>query len=108
MKALLIAQRCKSDLLAVGRPGGVGVVRFVVGEVLLVRAVGIHDIDFEIAVAIAREGNLLAVGRPAGTAVAVPLVGVHWFKVFAFASLPLTSFASFASGPKAIFAAAVR
>src|SRR5437588_5369341 len=50
-------------------PGGGEVDRRVVGEVAGCRAVGVHRVDFRVAVAVALEGDLGAVGRPDGGAV---------------------------------------
>src|SRR5207244_3349923 len=50
--------------LVVGRPGGVVVPGGVFCQVALVGAVGLHDVNLVIAVAVGSEGDLLAVGGP--------------------------------------------
>src|SRR5438105_15366575 len=52
-------------------PGGGEVDRRVVGEVAECRAVGVHHVDFRVAVAVALEDDLGAVGRPDGGAVVI-------------------------------------
>src|SRR5581483_278510 len=76
----------KSDLVAVWRPGCLGIERGVVSDVDLAAAIGEHHINFGVAVPIARKDDLAAVRRPIGEIVAsrvggepglAAAVGVH-------------------------------
>ena len=61
---MAIALARESDLLPVGRPGGVVVIGLRVGEPGGVRAVPVHHVDLEVAVAVGREGDSSSIGRP--------------------------------------------
>src|SRR5260221_441751 len=60
------AIRYEGNLLAIRRPGCVIILSRIVGEILRLAAIGVHDVDFVVAVTVAGEGDLFAVGRPDG------------------------------------------
>ena len=58
-----------------GEMNGPAVVARGVGELPHVRAVGVHDVDVRVAVAVAAEGDLLAVGRKGPFGIVACVVG---------------------------------
>ncbi len=65
------AIRRERDLLAVGRPGGIGIERGIVGELHESAPVGVHDVDLPVDVedGSPRENDLASVRRPSSVAV---------------------------------------
>ena len=64
VKGIVVAPGCKGDRHSVRRPGWMAVVRRVIGQIDGIRAIGIHNVDFIVSIAIAREGDLGVGCRP--------------------------------------------
>src|SRR6188472_1372800 len=59
-----VAVTDEGDLLPVGGPARIAVVRQVERQIPLTAPVGVHEVDLRVAIAFAGEGDLPPVGRP--------------------------------------------